>query len=137
MSRISVFRANKELQNGVEASVQALSSSLRISGLLRVSKLWMDEKSMRDTCSALGSHSHTSRTTRKKRYVILLRVVIPPIDAACGCAQKGSGLFQSEIILSTLSLHFAATNTLKDDMRSTENPRGALLLSVVAVRYFP
>jgi hypothetical protein len=48
----------------------------------------------------------------------------------------GSGLFLSELILSTLALHFTATNTLGDNMRSTDNPEGALLLSVVAVSYF-
>jgi hypothetical protein len=57
--------------------------------------------------------------------------------ATCHCAQIGSGLFRSELILTTLAFHFIATNTLDDDMRSTENPEGALLLSVVAVRYIP
>jgi uncharacterized membrane protein len=45
----------------------------------------------------------------------------------------GSGLFLSELILSTLALHFIATNTLDNDIRSTDNPEGALLLAVVAV----
>ncbi|KAH9987238.1 hypothetical protein BJV74DRAFT_885674 [Russula compacta] len=35
---------------------------------------------------------------------------------------KGSGLFQSELILSTFVAHFTTTNMLKDEFRSTDNP---------------
>ncbi|KAH9965581.1 hypothetical protein BJV74DRAFT_890219 [Russula compacta] len=49
--------------------------------------------------------------------------------------QKGSGIFQSELVLSTLALHFTATNALDDEVRSTEDPEGALLLSVVACEH--
>ncbi|KAH9975648.1 hypothetical protein BJV74DRAFT_862376, partial [Russula compacta] len=48
---------------------------------------------------------------------------------------KGSGIFQSELVLSTLALHFTATNALDDEVRSTEDPEGALLLSVVACEH--
>jgi hypothetical protein len=48
----------------------------------------------------------------------------------------GSGLFLSELILSTLALHFIATNTLNNNLRSVDNPEGALLLAVVAVSFF-
>ena len=34
-------------------------------------------------------------------------------------------------------MHFLATNDLDDDIKSTKYPEGALLLSVVAVSYFP
>ncbi|KAH9960986.1 hypothetical protein BJV74DRAFT_871948 [Russula compacta] len=37
--------------------------------------------------------------------------------------------------LSTLALHFTATNALDDEVRSTEDPEGALLLSVVACEH--
>jgi hypothetical protein len=48
----------------------------------------------------------------------------------------GSGIFQSELVLSTLASHFTATNSLGDDMKLADNPAGALLLSLVAVSYF-
>jgi hypothetical protein len=48
----------------------------------------------------------------------------------------GSGLFQSNFILSTLALHLIATDALDDDVKSTKYPEGALLLSVVAVSCF-
>ena len=130
-----MFRANKGLLNGVKALAWAWLMSSRIFELLRKSKLWRGKKSMWCTCLAQGFHSHTSHTIQKKRFVISLYIAIPSID--CGWAQKGSGLFQSKIILSTLSLHFTATNTLKDNMMSTKNPEGALLLSVVAISHFP
>ena len=54
-----------------------------------------------------------------------------------GWVQKGSGLFQSEPILSTLALHFTITSSLGDEVRSTNFPRGALLLAVVVVSHLP
>ncbi|KAI0245054.1 hypothetical protein BJV78DRAFT_1159215 [Lactifluus subvellereus] len=81
--------------------------------------IWLDKGS----CTPEG---------RKKYATHMLSRGLPFMWRAFNSSlSKGSRLFQSEPILSTLASHFIATSSLSNETRSTEYPKGALLLTVV------